>query len=198
MLQVRWAPLWGRYLTSTAGPGGLKATHSVWAIGLSNHDAAEVDAAERTGREAGLKWRLSLLRRDAADVIGNTVRIVQRSGSRRGWKRLAALRGQIRTQTVHPQPVGGLDACVAGGYRRVLPRSTRDRRDAHVVPGSRPGAERRPSSRRVRAVSVDHRHGPDRASTRTTDAGTRPAGLRPSHRNDDAQVRPRSLRDSAA
>lgn len=52
--------------------------------------------------------------------------------------------------------------------------------------------------RRVRAVSVDHRHGPDRASTRATDAGTGPTGLRPSHRHDDAQVRPRRLRDGAA
>jgi aryl-alcohol dehydrogenase-like predicted oxidoreductase len=70
LLQVHWPPLYGPILDEYwQVMVDLKAAGTVRAIGLSNHDAAQVDAAEGIGHVDSLQPPLSLLRRGAADVI---------------------------------------------------------------------------------------------------------------------------------
>jgi aryl-alcohol dehydrogenase-like predicted oxidoreductase len=70
LLQVHWPPLHGPRLEQYwQVMVDLKAAGTVRAIGLSNHDTGQLDAAEKIGHVESLQPPLSLLRRDAADVI---------------------------------------------------------------------------------------------------------------------------------
>ncbi|HKE67180.1 MAG TPA: aldo/keto reductase [Micromonosporaceae bacterium] len=79
LLQVHWPPLHGPALDDYwQVMVDLKAAGVVRAVGLSNHDGVQVDAAEKIGHVDSLQPPLSLLRRDAGDVIGHCA--AQRTG----------------------------------------------------------------------------------------------------------------------
>jgi aryl-alcohol dehydrogenase-like predicted oxidoreductase len=67
LLQVHWPPLDGPPLEEYwQALVDLRADGTVRAIGLSNHDPEQLDAAEKLGHVDSLQPPLSLLRRDAA------------------------------------------------------------------------------------------------------------------------------------
>ena len=70
LLQVHWPPLHGPALDEYwQVMVDLKAAGIVRAVGLSNHDATRIAAAEKIGHVDSLQPPLSLLRRDAVDDI---------------------------------------------------------------------------------------------------------------------------------
>jgi aryl-alcohol dehydrogenase-like predicted oxidoreductase len=216
LLQVHWPPLYGPILDEYwQVMVDLKAAGTVRAIGLSNHDAAQVDAAEGIGHVDSLQPPLSLLRRGAADVIarcaargtGVIVYSPMESGLLSGsfsaervaalpandWRRSAA----EYTGERHPQPALGRGSARGRGPARRQRRSDRGGLDACLARRDRRDRRRSASyaGRRHgycgRAVTARRGHGRDRSSIcgDRCRLWTGPAGLSPSPRDTRSSTR---------
>ncbi|HEU0239935.1 MAG TPA: aldo/keto reductase [Micromonosporaceae bacterium] len=146
LLQVHWPPLHGPALDEYwQVMVDLKAAGDVRAIGLSNHDIAQVAAAEAIEHVDTLQPPLSLLRRDAADLIGECATrgtgVIVYSPMESGL-----LSGSFTASRVADLP--------ANDWRRTAPEYTGDQlaRNLALVDALRPIAARHGTS--VAAVAV--------------------------------------------